>query len=137
MRAMKRIVTLVLALAMVFGMTGCGKVTYDEITGEWTTSTINGIALAAYAEGLGVSTKECSSTFKITEDNKIVVSDSSQSVNYVYERKLNGIEVKEEGKDEILFSMVYDDDEKTLSYEVDLGNDSNMKIVLTKTTAQE
>ena len=49
-----------------------------------------------------------------------------------YERRADGIEVKEEGKDEVYMTMLYDEDKKTLTYKVDLGNGQMMEFVLEK-----
>lgn len=134
MKTMKKVMAFILVAVVAVGLVGCGEISYDDITGDWTTSMINGTSLDEYAQSLGSTPAACASNFKITDDDKIAVTSATQTANYVYERKSNGIEVKEDGKDDILFSMTYDKDAKTLTYEVDLGTGSNMKIVLTKGT---
>jgi uncharacterized lipoprotein YehR (DUF1307 family) len=122
MRAMKKVLALIFAVVMAISLVGCGEISYDDITGEWTTKTIGDQTAEEYAEAYGTTVSMVASNFTITDDEKLVVANASASAEYVYERKSNGIEVKEEGKDDVLFSMTYDEDTQTFSYQVDTGN---------------
>lgn len=132
MKAMKKVLALMLVAVMAVGLVGCGEISYDDITGDWTTKTVNGMSVDDYATSLGVSPAQVVTNMTITDDDKIVVTNVTASQNYVYERKADGIEVKEEGKDDILFSMAYDTNAKTFSYKLDTGNGQTMTIVLEK-----
>lgn len=132
MKAMKKVLALMLVAVMAVGLVGCGEISYDDITGDWTTKTVNGMSVDDYATSLGVSPAQVATNMTITDDDKIVATSATASQNYVYERKADGIEVKEEGKDDILFSMAYDTNAKTFSYKLDIGNGQTMTIVLEK-----
>ena len=132
MKAMKKVLALMLVAVMAVGLVGCGEISYDDITGDWTTKTVNGMSIDDYAASVGVSPAQVTTNMTITDDDKIVVTNVTASQNYVYERKADGIEVKEEGKDDILFSMAYDTNAKTFSYKLDTGNGQTMTIVLEK-----
>lgn len=132
MKAMKKVLALMLVAVMAVGLVGCGEISYDDITGDWTTKTVNGMSVDDYAASLGVSPAQVATNMTITDDDKIVATSATASQNYVYERKADGIEVKEEGKDDILFSMAYDTNAKTFSYKLDIGNGQTMTIVLEK-----
>lgn len=132
MKTMKKILAFVLAAVMSVSLVGCGEISYDDITGDWTTKTVNGKSVAEYAKELGTTVDMAATNMQITNDDKMVVTNAVTSANYVYERKSNGIEVKEEGKDDILFSMEYDSDAKTFSYQMDLGDGQTMTIVMEK-----
>lgn len=132
MKAMKKVLALMLVAVMAVGLVGCGEISYDDITGDWTTKTVNGMSVDDYATSLGVSPAQVVTNMTITDDDKIVATSATASQNYVYERKADGIEVKEEGKDDILFSMAYDTNAKTFSYKLDTGNGQTMTIVLEK-----
>lgn len=132
MKAMKKVLALMLVAVMAVGLVGCGEISYDDITGDWTTKTVNDMSIDDYAASLGVSPAQVATNMTITDDDKIVATSATASQNYVYERKADGIEVKEEGKDDILFSMAYDTNAKTFSYKLDTGNGQTMTIVLEK-----
>lgn len=132
MKAMKKVLAFMLVAVMTVSLVGCGEISYDDITGDWTTKTVNGKSVEEYAKELGTTVEMSATNMQITNDDKLVVTNAVTSANYVYERKSNGIEVKEEGKDDILFSMVYDSDAKTFSYQMDLGNGQMMTIVMEK-----
>lgn len=130
MKKIKRILALVMAAAMAFCLVGCGEIPYEEITGEWTTKTLDGTPVEEYAKNLNVTKAEVASNITIERDGKMTIANSSASRNYTYERKSNGIEVMEEGKDEVVFSMGYDSSAKTFSYMVDFQNGQSMGIVM-------
>ncbi|MDY3910036.1 MAG: hypothetical protein SOZ48_09935 [Eubacterium sp.] len=132
MKALKKVLALMLVAVMAVGLVGCGEISYDDITGDWTTKTVNDMSIDDYAASLGVSPAQVTTNMTITDDDKIVATSATASQNYVYERKADGIEVKEEGKDDILFSMAYDTNAKTFSYKLDIGNGQTMTIVLEK-----
>jgi hypothetical protein len=134
MKAVKKVIAVLTAVMMMAGLVGCGEISYDDITGDWTTKTIGGQTTEEYAKACDTTVDMVACNFTISDDDKLVVTNVNVSANYVYERKSNGIEVKEEGKDDILFSMTYDDDAKTLSYQVDSGNGVVTTYVLEKGT---
>ena len=50
---MKKIVSAVLVFVMMLSLAGCG-ISYDDIKGDWTAKTINGMTIDEYAASLGV-----------------------------------------------------------------------------------
>lgn len=123
------------AIVIMFCMVGCGKVSYEDITGNWTMKSVNGKSIEEYAKTIGMETAMATSNFKITDDDKMVATSIAGSATYNYERKSNGIEVREQGKEEILMSMAYDAEAKTLTYKIDLGDGNAMDVVLVRGTA--
>lgn len=132
MKAVKKVLVFVLTAVMMVTFVGCGKVSYEDITGDWTTKTVNGKSVEEYAKELNTTKEMAATNMQISDDDKIVVTNAVTSANYVYERKTDGIEVKEEGNDEVLLSMVYDSDAKTFTYQMDLGDGQMLTIVLEK-----
>lgn len=134
MKTTKKIISLMITVVMAAGLTACA-VSYGDITGEWTTKSINDETPAEYAKNLGVTEDQVVTNMKITDDDKLVVSNATTTSTFDYERKSNGIEVKEEGKEEILFSMELDKDSRTLTYKYDLGNGQILTMVMGEGTA--
>lgn len=128
---MKKIVSAVLVFVMMLSLAGCG-ISYDDIKGDWTAKTINGMTIDEYAASLGVDPSQATVNVNITEDDTLTITSTNGSQKFDYERRSNGIELKEEGKDEIYMSMTYDEDKKTLTYKMDLGNGQTMEVVLEK-----
>lgn len=128
---MKKIVSAVLVFVMMLSLAGCG-ISYDDIKGDWTAKTINGMTVDEYAASLGIDPSQATVNVNITEDDKITITNSSMESKYVYQRRSNGLEVKEEGKDEVYMTMLYDKDKKTLTYKVDPGNGQTLEVVLEK-----
>ena len=128
---MKKIVSAVLVFVMMLSLAGCG-ISYDDIKGDWTAKTINGMTIDEYAASLGVDPSQATVNVNITEDDTLTITSTNGSQKFDYERRSNGIELKEEGKDEIYMSMTYDKDKKTLTYKMDLGNGQTMEVVLEK-----
>ena len=62
----------------------------------------------------------------------MTITNANNETKYDYVRRADGIEVKEEGKDEVYMTMLYDEDKKTLTYKVNLGNGQMMEFVLEK-----
>lgn len=116
---------------MMLSLAGCG-ISYDDIKGDWTAKTINGMTIDEYAASLGVDPSQATVNVNITEDDTLTITSTNGSQKFDYERRSNGIELKEEGKDEIYMSMTYDKDKKTLTYKMDLGNGQTMEVVLEK-----
>lgn len=128
---MKKIVSAVLVFVMMLSLTGCG-ISYDDIKGDWTAKTINGKTVDEYAASHGVDPSLATVNVNITEDDKLTITNANHETKYDYVRRSNGIEVKEEGKDEVYMTMLYDEDKKTLTYKVDLGNGQTEEYVLEK-----
>ena len=128
---MKKIVSAVLVFVMMLSLAGCG-ISYDDIKGDWTAKTINGMTVDEYAASLSVDPSLVTVNVNITEDDKLTITNANHETKYDYVRRSNGIEVKEEGKDEVYMTMLYDEDKKTLTYKVDLGNGQKMEFVLEK-----
>lgn len=128
---MKKIVSAVLVFVMMLSLAGCG-ISYDDIKGDWTAKTINGMTIDEYVASLGVDPSQATVNVNITEDDTLTITSTNGSQKFDYERRSNGIELKEEGKDEIYMSMTYDKDKKTLTYKMDLGNGQTMEVVLEK-----
>ncbi|MCI7502840.1 MAG: hypothetical protein MSA76_04155 [Clostridium sp.] len=128
---MKKIVSAVLVFVMMLSLVGCG-ISYDDIKGDWTAKTINGKTVDEYAASHGVDPSLATVNVNITEDDKLTITNANHETKYDYVRRSNGIEVKEEGKDEVYMTMLYDEDKKTLTYKVDLGNGQTEEYVLEK-----
>lgn len=128
---MKKIVSAVLVFVMMLSLAGCG-ISYDDIKGDWTAKTINGMTVDEYAASLSVDPSLVTVNVNITEDDKLTITNANHATKYDYVRRSNGLEVKEEGKDEVYMTMLYDKDKKTLTYKVDLGNGQKMEFVLEK-----
>ena len=128
---MKKIVSAVLVFVMMLSLAGCG-ISYDDIKGDWTAKTINGKTVDEYAASLSVDPSLVTVNVNITEDDKLTITNANNETKYDYVRRSNGIEVKEEGKDEVYMTMLYDEDKKTLTYKVDLGNGQTEEYVLEK-----
>lgn len=128
---MKKIVSAVLVFVMMLSLAGCG-ISYDDIKGDWTAKTINGKTVDEYAASHGVDPSLATVNVNITEDDKLTITNANNETKYDYVRRSNGIEVKEEGKDEVYMTMLYDEDKKTLTYKVDLGNGQTEEYVLEK-----
>ena len=128
---MKKVVSAVLVFVMMLSLAGCG-ISYDDIKGDWTAKTINGKTVDEYAASLSVDPSLVTVNVNITEDDKLTITNANHETKYDYVRRSNGIEVKEEGKDEVYMTMLYDKDKKTLTYKVDLGNGQMQEYVLEK-----
>lgn len=128
---MKKIVSAVLVFVMMLSLAGCG-ISYDDIKGDWTAKTINGMTVDEYAASLSVDPSLVTVNVNITEDDKLTITNANNETKYDYVRRSNGLEVKEEGKDEVYMTMLYDEDKKTLTYKVDLGNGQMQEYVLEK-----
>lgn len=131
---MKKICALLVTVVMVFSLVGCGKISYSDIVGEWTTQSIDGTSVEEYAKKLGTTVAMAASNMTIKDDDTIVMTNAVTSATYKYVRKSNGIEVMQEGSDTILMSMKFDDDAKTFTYQLDMGNKVIMTIVMKKGT---
>ena len=131
---MKKIVSAVLVFVMMLSLAGCG-ISYDDIKGDWTAKTINGKTVDEYAASLSVDPSLVTVNVNITEDDKLTITNANNETKYDYVRRSNGLEVKEEGKDEVYMTMLYDEDKKTLTYKVDLGNGQMQEYVLEKAKA--
>lgn len=129
---MKKAMVLATAAVMMFSMAGCGEISYDDITGDWTVKTIDGKAIEEYAAAAGVDKAQVTSNMTITDDDKLVTANATDTGNYVYERMSDGLVVKEEGSDKVLFTLQYDADAKTLSYQLDLGTGTQVPVVMEK-----
>ena len=128
---MKKVVSAVLVFVMMLSLAGCG-ISYDDIKGDWTAKTINSKTVEEYATSHGVDPSLATVNVNITEDDKLTITNANHETKYDYQRRSNGIEVKEEGKDEVYMTMLYDKDKKTLTYKVDLGNGQTEEYVLEK-----
>lgn len=128
---MKKIVSAVLVFVMMLSLAGCG-ISYDDIKGDWTAKTINGKTVDEYAASRGVDPSLATVNVNITEDDKLTITNANHATKFDYQRRSNGLEVKEEGKDEVYMTMLYDEDKKTLTYKVDLGNGQTEEYVLEK-----
>ena len=64
---MKKIVSAVLVFVMMLSLAGCG-ISYDDIKGDWTAKTINGMTIDEYAASLGVDPSQATVNVNITEN---------------------------------------------------------------------
>lgn len=120
-KVMKKAIALVATVVMVFSLAGCGAISYDDITGDWTTKSVDGKSIDEYAQSLGVDKSQVATNMTIKDDDTIECSSATVTEKYTYERKSNGFEVKKEGSDEIFMSVTYNESDKTLSYQVNPG----------------
>ena len=67
---MKKIVSAVLVFVMMLSLAGCG-ISYDDIKGDWTAKTINGMTIDEYAASLGVDPSQATVNVNITEDEAL------------------------------------------------------------------
>jgi hypothetical protein len=118
---------------MVLGLAGCGEIPYDEITGDWTTKSINGQSAEDYAADHGVTKGSIASNLTITDDGRAVMANYAVSQNYTYERKSNGIVLKQEDSGDVVMPIECNADEQTLSYSVD-ANGTKLIVVMEKGT---
>ena len=65
---MNKIVSAVLVFVMMLSLAGCG-ISYDDIKGDWTAKTINGMTIDEYAASLGVDPSQATVNVNITEDD--------------------------------------------------------------------
>lgn len=95
---MKKIVSAVLVFVMMLSLAGCG-ISYDDIKGDWTAKTINGMTIDEYAASLGVDPSQATVNVNITEDDKMTMVTANGETKFDYERRSDGIEVVlEKGK---------------------------------------
>ena len=97
---MKKFLTMALVFVMMFSMVGCG-ISYSDITGDWTAKTINGKSIDEYAASLGCDPSQATVNVNITDNDKLTITSTNGSQKFDYERRSNGIELKEEGKDTV------------------------------------
>ena len=102
---MKKIVSAVLVFVMMLSLAGCG-ISYDDIKGDWTAKTINGMTIDEYAASLGVDPSQATVNVNITEDDKMTMVTANGETKFDYERRSDGIEVKKEGAQCLSFSRV-------------------------------
>ena len=81
MKALKKVLALMLVAVMAVGLVGCGEISYDDITGDWTTKTVNDMSIDDYAASLGVSPAQVTTNMTITDDDKIVATSATASQN--------------------------------------------------------
>lgn len=129
----KKLACMLLVAVMMISLVGCGEISYDDIKGDWTATKIGGMTTEEYAAALGATVDMAGVNVTISEDDKITFINAAGEQTYDYERRSNGIEVKEEGKDEIYMSMTYDEEKKTLTYKVKIGTEE-LEYVLEKGT---
>ena len=96
---MKKIVSAVLVFVMMLSLAGCG-ISYDDIKGDWTPKTINGMTVDEYAASLSVDPSMVTVNVNITEDDKLTITNANHGTKYDYVRRSNGLEGKEEGTDD-------------------------------------
>ena len=126
-----------IGLALIMGvlacvcLVGCGAIAIDDIKGDWTIDTIDGMSQADYAASLGVDASQCYSNWTIGADKKLTDTNPNGSTSYDIELKGNGFEAKQNG--EIQFSVEFNKDAGTLTYEVEMGG-KKVKTVMKKGT---
>ena len=118
MKKMKKLVVVVLAVAMMtMCMVACGTVQKD-VDGDWTTSTINGQSLEDWAASTGQTVGACTTNWTV-KDGKMTAVSALGNATMEVEYKSNGFEAKENGS--IAFSVAYNKDAQTLSYKVNVA----------------
>lgn len=130
----KRLALLMMSLLLVaMTFAGCGKVSHDDISGEWRLKSIGGASVAEYAKKLGYSEVMAMVSWKIGEDDTLTSTavdpetmDSTITQSYEIKRTENGFEVQlpdSENTNEIFFRVNYEKQENTLSYTFQLGTE--------------
>ena len=87
--------TKIALVALVVCLVGCGEIPYENITGDWTTKSMDGKSVAEYAAALGTTAEMAAMNMEIKDDNTLVATNAASSQTYQYERKSDGIEVKQ------------------------------------------
>lgn len=131
----KRLALLMMSLLLVaMTFAGCGKVSHDDISGEWKLTTIGGASVAEYAAQLGYSEVMAMVSWEIGEDDILTSTavdpetmNSTITQSYEIKRTENGFEVQlpdSENTNEIFFYVTYEKEKDTLSYTFQLGTET-------------
>ena len=129
---LKRIgISLIAAVLACLCLVGCGAIAIEDIKGDWTIDTINGMSLADYAASVGMDEDTCALNWTISDDKKLTTTNAVGSTTLDMELKSNGFEVMENGK--LAFSVEFNKDAGTLTYSVD-ANGNKVTTVMKKGT---
>ena len=129
---MKKIVSVILAVAMMMCMTACAGLDIGKVKGDWTLSTVNGKTVEEYAAELGVEPYMIVVNATVT-DTQYTSQSANAVATYPISVKANGFEVLSAEGGDIMMSVKYNGADDTLSYKVDIDG-TVYEYVLTKGT---
>ncbi len=129
---MKKIVSVILAVAMMMCMTACAGLDIGKVKGDWTLSTVNGKTVEEYAAELGVEPYMIVVNANVT-DTQYTSRSANAVATYPISVKANGFEVLTAEGGDIMMSVKYNGADDTLSYKVDIDG-TVYEYVLTKGT---
>ena len=120
MKKVTKKLVLVLAAAMLMGLclVGCGV--EKDVLGEWKVSKINGQTPEEVAATMGVTVDDLMMVFKF-ESDKATLTGKSGTQEYKPAYKSDGVELKKD--DNIVMTMLYNKDAKTLTFKFDNGSE--------------
>ena len=128
-------VVLAIAVVMCLTLVGCGSIKIDDIKGDWTLDTIDGKSLDEIGSGSGVDPGLLVVNWTIKDEKTLVSTNATTTEEMAIELKSNGFEVKQQGKDEVFFSVTYDKDKQTLTYKLNMAG-TESTYVMKKGTAE-
>lgn len=122
---MKKLMALVMTVVMLIACTACsGGIDISKIKGDWTISTVNGTDTEEYFASQGITDPaQAHGNVTINDDGTLIVTNNAGSLTYNYEKRANGVEVKQDGK--LILSFAYDSSADTLTYAVTDGTNTN------------
>ena len=120
MKKVTKKLVLVLVAAMLMGLclVGCGV--EKDVQGEWKVTKINGQTPEEVAATMGVTVDDLMMVFKFDGD-KATLTGKSGTQEYKPAYKSDGVELKKD--DNIVMSMLYNKDAKTLTFKFDNGSE--------------
>ena len=120
MKKVTKKLVLVLAAAMLMGLclVGCGV--EKDVLGEWKVSKINGKTPEEVAATMGVTVDDLMMVFNF-ESDKATLTGKSGTQEYKPAYKSDGVELKKD--DNVVMTMLYDKDAKTLTFKFDNGSE--------------
>ncbi len=119
MKKVTKKLVLVLVAAMLMGLclVGCGV--EKDVLGEWKVTKINGQTPEEVAAANGVTVDDLMMVFKFESDKASLIGKSG-SQEYKPAYKADGVELKKD--DNIVMTLRYDKDAKTLEFQFDNGS---------------
>lgn len=122
---MKKLMALVMSVVMLIACTACsGGIDISKIKGDWTISTVNGTDTEEYFASQGVTdAAQAHGNLTINDDGTLTVTNNVGSTTYNYEKRSNGVEVKQDGQ--VILSFAYDSSADTLTYAITDGTNTN------------
>ena len=130
---MKKIIAIVMVLAVMICCVACGGLDMSKVKGDWTLSTINGIGIEEYAANLGLDTYLAVVNVTVT-DTEYKTASALGAATLPIVVKADGFEVLVEEGGDVMMSVAYDAEKDTLSYKVMAADNSELTYVLVRGT---